>query len=64
MHIAPPSREERRGVLLDAINSIQFAALVLPASGGFEASHLPMLVREQQDGVLMLEGHVARANPI
>ncbi len=62
MHIAPPSREERRGVLLDAINSIQLGALVLPTGDGLEASHLPMLVREEQDGSLLLEGHVSRAN--
>lgn len=64
MHIPSPSREDRRNVLLDAIKDIQLAALVLPAGGGFEASHLPMLVREGSNGELMLEGHVSRANPL
>ena len=64
MHIAPPSREERRDVLVQAISDIQFAALVVTANGGIEASHLPMLVRERSDGRLTLEGHVSRANTL
>lgn len=64
MYIAPYSREERREVLLQAIQGIHFGVLVAPSIGALEASHLPMLVREDAGGETVLEGHVSRANPL
>lgn len=62
MYIAPHSREERREVLVAAIQEIHFGAVIVSHGGGMEASHLPMLVREESAGALVLEGHVSRAN--
>lgn len=64
MYIAPPSREERHDVLISAIRDMQFGALVRPDGEGLEACHLPMLVQQEADGTWVLEGHVARVNPI
>jgi transcriptional regulator len=64
MYIAPHSREERRGVLLSAIQDIHFGALVVSHDSGIEASHLPMLVREEPGEPPILEGHVSRWNPL
>jgi transcriptional regulator len=64
MYIAPHSREERREVLLRAIHDIHFGVLVVSSIGALEASHLPMLVREEAEGEIVLEGHVSRANPL
>lgn len=57
------ARETRQPVLLDAVRTIQFAALVTSTSGGgLKVSHLPMLVSEATNGEVHLCGHFARAN--
>lgn len=56
MYVPDHFREDRPGVLQDAMCRIGFATLI---TTGMEANHLPMLL---QDGVL--RGHVARANPV
>lgn len=61
MYVPPPFREDRRDVLLSAIDDIRLAALVTSADCGLQAVHLPMIVRRIGDQVL-LEGHVALAN--
>lgn len=38
-----------------------FAVLVVD---GLDATHLPLIYREQPDGSVLLEGHVSRQNPI
>lgn len=54
--------EDRQNVLLDAIRTIQLAALVTPHAEGIEVTHVPVVVSE--GGVrLALEAHVARGNP-
>jgi len=63
MYTPKQFREDRREVLVEAIATIRFTTLVLGASEGLEAVHLPMLAKEI-DGMLALEGHVARSNPI
>ena len=39
-----------------------FATLISAADGGLTATHLPVVVRREPSG-LIIEGHVARANP-
>ena len=55
-------REERRNVLVAAMRDIQLAAIVTPGADGLCATHAPVVVREQDDA-LVLEFHVARQNP-
>jgi transcriptional regulator len=63
MYAPQQFREERREVLIEAIATIRFAALVLVAADGLEAAHIPMIAKNL-DGQVTLEGHVARGNPI
>jgi transcriptional regulator len=62
MYAPPTTCEERPDVLVAAIRSIRFGALVVAAGDGLSATHIPMLVRQGPDGVVELQGHVARAN--
>jgi transcriptional regulator len=55
--------EQRAGVLSALMRAAPFAHLVLVTEGGLEANGLPLLVREQEGG-LVLAGHVARSNPV
>ena len=55
-------REERRDILVAAMRDIQLAAVVTPGPDGLVATHVPVVVREQADD-LVLEFHVARQNP-
>jgi transcriptional regulator len=56
-------REERAEVLSALMRAAPFAHLVLVTDGGLEANGLPLLLREQEGG-LVLAGHVARSNPV
>jgi len=56
-------RETREAVLLEAIAAIGLASLVVVRDGAPEAVSLPMLAVPEGDG-WVLEGHVARANPL
>jgi transcriptional regulator len=60
MYIPDHFREDRPGVLRDAVRSIGFATLV---TQDLDANHLPMLLQESESGHV-LRGHVARANPV
>jgi len=64
MYSSPTTREDRQDVLVAAIRSIQFGALVVMSPDGLSATHIPMLVRELTNGAVELEGHVARANDL
>lgn len=55
--------ETREDVLLDAVATIGLASLVVVRDGVPEAVSLPMIATRQGDG-WVLEGHVARANPL
>ena len=55
-------REERRDILVAAMRDIQLAAVVTSGSDGLVAPHVPVVVREQADD-LVLQFHVARQNP-
>ena len=62
MYAPQQFKEERVEVLCSAMRSIQLAALVSPTASGIEISHVPMVVKEEA-GRVLLETHVARANP-
>lgn len=53
--------ETRRDVLLGAVAEIGLAAIVTPVDGDIAITHAPMVARED-NGVLTLETHFARAN--
>ncbi len=61
----PPAafRETREDVLLGAVATIGLASLVVVRGGVPEAVSLPMIVTRDGEA-LMLEGHVALANPL
>lgn len=54
-------REERPEVLHAAIRDLRFGALVTAKADGIAATHLPLLLREDE-GRLVLESHVAIQN--
>lgn len=61
MYAPKQFREERQDILIAAIRAIQFGTVVIAVETELEAVHLPMIVRESPDGIL-LEGHVALGN--
>ncbi|WP_428969193.1 FMN-binding negative transcriptional regulator [Sphingomonas sp. Xoc002] len=56
-------RETREEVLLEAVAEIGLASLVVVRDGVPEAVSLPMIA-SRDGGALILEGHVALANPV
>lgn len=64
MYASPTTREDRQDVLVAAIRTIKFGALVIVSPDGLSATHIPMLVREFPNDVVELEGHVARSNDL
>jgi transcriptional regulator len=64
MYASSTTREDRQDVLVAAIQGIKFGALVVVTADGLSATHIPMLVRELRNGVVELEGHVARPNDL
>jgi transcriptional regulator len=66
MYASPTTREDRQDVLVAAIRTIGFGALVAISADGLSATHIPMLVRQGSDGEIEIEieGHVARPNEI
>lgn len=63
MYVPRQFREERPEVLALAVRRIQFATLVTPGPDGLQVSHVPMVLKEAEDGAWTLETHVARPNP-
>ncbi len=55
--------ETRPEILTAAMAEIQLAAFVTPTAAGIEVTHAPAVVRTGADGTVVLESHVARANP-
>jgi transcriptional regulator len=55
--------EDRDEVLRAMMRAAPFAHLVLATERGLEANGLPLHLREQEGG-LVLAGHVARSNPV
>ena len=56
--------EFRRSALYSLMRAHPLAALVMQTSRGISADHIPLLVVESGEASDMLQGHVARANPI
>lgn len=61
MYAPAQFREERRDILIAAMRDIQLAAIVSPTAEGMHATHVPVVVRDEGEK-LVLETHVARAN--
>ena len=62
MYVPKQFREDRPEILAAAIGEIQLASLVTYVGEDYHVSHVPMVVRSG-DGGLVLESHLARANP-
>jgi transcriptional regulator len=58
----PHARQDDPAVLLPLIAANPLAVLVTVADGEPVVTYVPLLVREGIDGILYLEGHLARAN--
>lgn len=58
----PHVREDDRAVLLPLIANNPLATLVTVAAGEPVVTYAPLLLREEADGALYLNGHIARAN--
>lgn len=63
MYAASSFREDRLPVLRDFIRDHPFACLVSQSAQGLQASHVPLILDENQGPFGALHGHVARANP-
>jgi transcriptional regulator len=62
VYLPPHFTETRPDILAAHIERHDFALLVTNGAGGMIASQIPVL-SETRDGVLRLQGHLARANP-
>jgi transcriptional regulator len=63
MYARDASREDRQETLRQAIRDIRFGTLVVADDAGApQAVHMPFVLKTE--GAAVLEGHVARANPI
>ena len=56
-------RHDDRADLEAFVAAYAFGTLVSNSPEGLAVSHLPFLVKKDEDGALRLEGHMARANP-
>jgi transcriptional regulator len=64
MYLPSQFREDRPQVLRAFIARHPLGTLVAMTNEGLVANHIPMLWRERGDTAGILEGHVAKANPI
>ena len=64
MHNYPPFEMRSDDDKAAFVASRRFANLVVTGPNGPEAAHLPMLLRQDAEGRQILEGHVARSNPV
>ena len=62
VYLPPAFTESRDAVLVAHIERHDFGLLVTHGAGGLVASQIPFLV-VRQDGELLLQAHIARANP-
>lgn len=63
MYIPKHFAHDDRADLLAVMREHNFATLVSTIAGEPFASHVPVLTRDGEDGGLIIEGHVAAANP-
>lgn len=65
MHAQPAFRMTEQNEVAAFVDARRFATLVVSGEAGPIAAHLPMILHRDADGQpVMLEGHVARANPV
>ncbi len=62
MYAPKQFKEDRPEVLAATIRDIQLATLVTATADGYHASHVPMVLKQDEGGTV-LETHVARPNP-
>ncbi|MGH1440371.1 MAG: FMN-binding negative transcriptional regulator [Cellvibrionaceae bacterium] len=63
MHIPKKFRQESQTELHEAIRRYPFASLITYSQSGLEVNHIPFVLKEV-DGKQLLQGHIARANPL
>lgn len=63
MHIPKIFRQESLAELHEAIRRYPFASLITYSQSGLEVNHIPFVLKEV-DGKQLLQGHIARANPL
>lgn len=64
MYIPAHFAETRPAALHDLMRAHPLATVVTMSSAGLVANHLPLHVHVGEDGGVVLQGHVARANPL
>ena len=63
MYVPPHFLEDDKAALHQAIGETRLATLVTLGSEGMEASHVPILLDEEEGPFGVIRGHLARANP-
>lgn len=63
MYIHPLNRWEEDPEIVEFIQKNPFATLVSTNSGRPWATHIPLMLSEDKNGVSILSGHIAKANP-
>ena len=63
MYVPPHFLEDDKAALHRAIGETRLATLVTLGSEGMEASHVPILLDEEEGPFGAIRGHLARANP-
>ena len=63
MYVPPHFLEDDKAALHRAIGETRLATLVTLDSEGLEASHVPILLDEEEGPFGVIRGHLARANP-
>ncbi len=58
----PVFREDRPDIMHDLMRAHPFATIVSSATGGLSADHVPLVLK--MDGMGILQGHLAAANPL
>ncbi|MGR5321717.1 FMN-binding negative transcriptional regulator [Vibrio sp. DNB22_19_1] len=63
MYIPRKFRQEKIKELVAVMQQYPFATIVTQSEGGIEATHLPVLLKQANEK-LILKAHIAKANPI
>lgn len=64
MHVPKHFQQKERQTLLELIGNFPFATVVSLGEGVITADHLPLIIADEHADQLILQGHVARANPV